>query len=357
MQGPTTWSELEARLSGRQPGSSAQSVVRPVRDLVVAPEPDRTPTGGTPRPVVPYAELHCHSNFSFLDGASHPEELAEEAHRLGLTALAVTDHNGLYGVVRFAEAARAVGLPTVFGSEITVQSSTGPQHLVVLADGTAGYARLSRALSLAQLAGSKGDPRCTMPDLAEVGAGHWWVLTGCRQGAVPAALIEHGPSVALRELQKLITAFGRDRVLVELWDHGDPLDTARNDAMAELAARADVQCVATNNVHYATPSARRLATAIAAVNQRCSLDEIDHCLPAAATAHLRSGAEQARRFARYPGVIDLAAEIGRAAAFDLSLVAPKLPPYPCPTSLWRTSTKWGRPKHSRAGLENNRSRT
>jgi len=74
-------------------------MVRPV----VVPEPDRTPTGGTPRPVVPYAELHCHSNFSFLDGASHPEELAEEAHRLGLTALAVTDHNGLYGVVRFAK--------------------------------------------------------------------------------------------------------------------------------------------------------------------------------------------------------------------------------------------------------------
>ena len=92
-------------------------MVRPV----VVPEPDRTPTGGTPRPVVPYAELHCHSNFSFLDGASHPEELAEEAHRLGLTALAVTDHNGLYGVVRFAEAARVVGLPTVFGSEITSQ--------------------------------------------------------------------------------------------------------------------------------------------------------------------------------------------------------------------------------------------
>jgi error-prone DNA polymerase len=341
MQGPTTWSELEARLSGRKPQSSSQSssahsspsVVRLARDPLVTPEPDRTPTGGTPRPVVPYAELHCHSNFSFLDGASHPEELAEEAHRLGLTALAMTDHNGLYGVVRFAEAARAVGLPTVFGSEITVQASAGPQHLVVLADGTAGYARLARALSLAQLAGSKGDPRCTMPDLADVGAGHWWVMTGCRQGAVPSALVDHGPSAALRELQKLITAFGRDRVLVELWDHGDPLDTARNDAMAELAARADVQCIATNNVHYATPSARRLATAIAAVNQRCSLDEIDHCLPAAATAHLRSGAEQVRRFARYPGVVDLAAEIGRAAAFDLSLVAPKLPPYPCPDGL------------------------
>jgi error-prone DNA polymerase len=80
MQGPTTWSELEARLSGRKPQSSQSSsppVVQPARNPLVAPEPDRTPTGGTPRPVVPYAELHCHSNFSFLDGASHPEELAE----------------------------------------------------------------------------------------------------------------------------------------------------------------------------------------------------------------------------------------------------------------------------------------
>ena len=69
---------------------------------------------------MPYAELHCHSNFSFLDGASHPEELAAEAARLGLEALALTDHDGFYGVVRFAEAARAVGLPTVFGTEITL---------------------------------------------------------------------------------------------------------------------------------------------------------------------------------------------------------------------------------------------
>ena len=69
---------------------------------------------------VPYAELHCHSNFSFLDGASHPEELAAEAARLGLDALALTDHDGLYGVVRFAETARAVGLPSVFGAELTL---------------------------------------------------------------------------------------------------------------------------------------------------------------------------------------------------------------------------------------------
>ena len=75
----------------------------------MAPDLSARPTGA-----IPYAELHCHSNFSFLDGASHPEELVEEAARLGLEALALTDHGGLYGAVRFARAARAVGLPTVF---------------------------------------------------------------------------------------------------------------------------------------------------------------------------------------------------------------------------------------------------
>jgi error-prone DNA polymerase len=288
---------------------------------------------------VAYAELHCHSNFSFLDGASHPEELAEEAARLGLEALALTDHDGFYGVVRFAEAAKAVGIPTVFGAELSL-GMTAPQngapdphgaHLVVLADGPEGYAHLARALSVAQLAGEKGAPRTSIDELA--GAHSWWVLTGCRKGTVPAALVRDGPAAARRELARLIDAFGRDRVVVELWDHGDPLDTARNDALAELAARADLACIATNNVHYAQPARRPLATALAAVRARRSLDEIDPWLPGGAGAHLRSGAEQARRFARYPGVVEQAAEIGRAAAFDLSLVAPQLPPFPCPDGL------------------------
>ncbi len=118
-------------------------------------------TSPTLRPVTPYAELHCQSNFSFLNGASHPEQLAEEAARLGLEALALTDQNGLYGVVRFAEAAKAVGLPTVFGAEITLGitryepglADPPGEHVVLLADGPAGYARLARAISLGQLGG------------------------------------------------------------------------------------------------------------------------------------------------------------------------------------------------------------
>ncbi len=363
-----TWIELESLLSdrkrdGRAPGSLSWNAGGDgpawgrKRQPYQAPDPDATkPLMRPDAPGVPYAELHCHSNFSFLDGASHPEQLAEEAARLGLEALALTDHNGFYGVVRFAEAARAVGMPTAFGVELSLtgggrrarseaethaQVPTGvvadarapdphTEHLLVLADGPTGYGRLARAISLGHLAGEKSAPQFTLDDIADVVAGHGWVLTGCRKGSVPAALTNDGPVAAGRELRHLVERFGRDRVLVELWDHGNPMDTVRNDALAELAARHDVGCVATNNVHYATPADRKLATAIAAVRARRSLDELDPWLPAAATAHLRSGAEQGRRFLRYPGVVELAAEIGRAAAFDLSLVAPKLPPFPCP---------------------------
>jgi error-prone DNA polymerase len=301
-----------------------------------------------------YAELHCHSNFSFLDGASHPEELAEEAARLGLAALAITDHDGFYGVVRFAEAARPLGLPTVFGAELTLgardvalrpangMADPPGEHLIVLAQGTAGYARLAKAISEAQLAGEKGAPRTSLAQLvdaarapvhrhaATTGNDHWFVLTGCRKGTVPAALVRDGPAAAELALRELVDGFGRERVLVELWDHGDPLDRHRNDALAQVAMRVGVEVVATNNVHYATPSRRPLAQALAAVRARRSLDEIDGWLPAAPFAHLRSAAEQLRRFARWPGAVERTVDIARECAFDLKLAAPQLPDSPVP---------------------------
>jgi error-prone DNA polymerase len=366
------WSELERRLSDRVQGpthtfgdggdSPAWSRKRGAYE-----PPTESPIRRSGS--VPYAELHCHTNFSFLDGASHPEELVEEAVHLGLEALAVTDHDGFSGVVRFAEAAQAHGLPTIFGSELTLDlpevgqagrakprteqpPDPGGRHLVVLARDPIGYARLATAISEAQLRGRKGAPSASLEQLAEVAhrrsiglrgmpadeADHWVVLTGCRKGTVPLALVNDGPAVAERELRRLIHLFGREHVAVELWDHGDPLDSARNDALAELAIRHGLDLVATNNVHYAAPARRRLATAVAAVRARRSLDEIEGWLPAAASAHLRSGAEQARWFARYPGVVQRAAELGRSCAFDLSLVAPELPPFPCPPG--HTEMSW-----------------
>ncbi|HEX5594509.1 MAG TPA: error-prone DNA polymerase [Micromonosporaceae bacterium] len=357
------WSQLEGTLSGRH-----LRVVDPLAadgDGGESPAwtrkrgPYEPPVLARPDGAVPYAELHCHTNFSFLDGASHPEELVEEAVRLGLSALAVTDHDGFYGVVRFAEAARELRLPTVFGAELSLdlpgprsgEPDPSGRHLLVLARGAAGYARLAATISRAHLrGGEKGRP--VYGELEEVAAAlrdHVLVLTGCRKGPVPAALHAEGPTGAARELERLTALFGADHVAVELTDHGDPLDGDRNTALAELAAAAGLPTVATNNVHYATPSRRRLATALAAVRARRSLDEIDGWLPAAATAHLRSGAEMAARFADHPGAVARAAAFGAELAFDLQLVAPKLPDYPVPPG--HTEMSWLRELTLRGALE------
>lgn len=356
------WSELEAALTGKKVKPPQGEGIRQIgedRPKPYAVDPLAIDADGGDSPVwsrkrqpyqapplikaeeaVPYAELHCHTNFSFLDGASHPEELAEEAARLGLTGLAVTDHDGFYGVVRFSEAARDLDLPTVFGAELSL-GLTKPQngepdpagrHLLVLAKDAAGYAALGSLIGEAQLAGGeKGKPEYGhVEQIAAQLRNHVMVLTGCRKGLVPHALATGGVEDAVRELDRLVSLFGPEHVVVELTDHGDPYDGDRNDLLYELARSRKLRTVATNNVHYATPARRKLATAVAAVRARRSLDELDGWLPAAGTAHLRSGAEMTRRFAAYPGAVEYAAELGLALAFDLQLVAPQLPAFDRP---------------------------
>ncbi|MGD0054501.1 MAG: error-prone DNA polymerase [Acidimicrobiales bacterium] len=288
-----------------------------------------------------YAELHAHSGFSFLDGASDPEELVVEAARLKLSGLALTDHHGLYGVVRFAEAARSVGLATVFGAEVTLDGSDdrvgvrdpSGEHLVVLARSPEGYRHLATMLGEAHLArGEKGAPRFCLDEVARH-ATQWLVLTGCRKGPLARALVLEGPRAAARALERLIGAFGRENLAVELWDHGAPDDVARNDALAELAVRYDVEPVATGNVHYATPDGFARANVLSAIRARASLEEMRGWLDSSPLAHLRSDAEQRRRFARWPGVVERAGEIAGQLAFDLRLVAPNLPAFITPAGM------------------------
>ncbi len=333
---PVRWSEMERVLSGRPPEDDSPTW-RKHRNHSANQPPDGH---GETEPRVPYAELHCHSNFSFLDGASHPEELVEAAARLGLDAIAITDHDGMYGVVRFAEAAKELGVRTVFGAELSLGlpepqagvADPAGEHLLLLATGTTGYARLCRTITTGQLAddSAKGRPVYDLDQIREEVAGECVVLTGCRKGAVRAALLHDGPPAAFAELTRLVDTFGRDHVRVELTDHGLPLDTTHNDLLATMAMDLRLPVVATNAVHYAHPDRGTLAAAMAAVRARRSLDDLDGWLPPAPTAYLRSGAEMARRFARYPGAVRRAAELGRELAFDLTLVAPNLPPFEVP---------------------------
>ena len=340
------WRELERRLSGRPaPDQFGDGGDSPAWSRKRA---DYRPLG-LPRTVssTPYAELHTHSSFSFLDGASSPEELAEEAARLGLASLTLTDHDGMYGVVRFAEAAEAIGLRTGFGAELSldvpvprtkaeqlIAARVGVpdppgQHLLALARDPEGYASLCRVISKAQLrGGAKGRPVYDLDEITEAADGHWLILTGCRKGAVRQAL-ENGGSPG-RALDELVARFGRDNVVVELAHELDPLADERYDVLYDLAQERRLQVVATTAAHYHAPPRRPLATALAAVRARSSLDEIDGWLPAWAGQHLRSGDEMAERFARWPGVVEAAARLGAEIAFALKLIAPDLPPFPVP---------------------------
>ena len=297
-----------------------------------------------------YGELHAHSSFSFLDGASHPEELAAEAARLGLSALAVTDHDGLYGVVRHSQAAKELGLDTAFGAELhlpvgpVLDPPTGipdprADHLLVLARGADGYARLSAAIATAHLdAGVKGKAHYSLERLGEQAGGEWLVLTGCRKGAVRRALAAHGRAAARTELDRLVALFGAGNVAVEITATGDPRDADLHDALAALAADARLPLVATTAAHYARPRDARLAQALAAVRATSSLEAMDGWLPGAPTAHLRSPAELARLHHRHPSAVPTAAALADECAFDLGLVAPDLPPYPVPDG--HTEATW-----------------
>lgn len=363
--GPPSWAEMERVLSGRAnpgaryPGDGGDSPAWSRKREEYRPEPVRRAEG----PSVPYAELHTHSAYSFLDGASHPEELVEEAVRLGLAAIALTDHDGFYGTVRFAEAAREWGMPTVFGAELSLGTALEPRvpgaerghaaapdsaprtgapdpagpHLLVLARGQEGYRRLSREIAAAHMAaGEKGILRYDLDTLSAAAEGHWHILTGCRKGHLRQALeldLRAGSTRLERAeaaLRELTDRFGADRVSVELTHHGVPEDDERNAHLITLADRLGLPVLATTGAHFAAPSQRRRAMALAAIRARQSLDEMAGWLAPAGGAHLRSGAEMARLFADCPQAVANAAALARECAFDLQLIAPHLPPFDVP---------------------------
>lgn len=278
--------------------------------------------------VQPWAELHVHSSFSFLQGAADPGALAAEAARLGITTLALTDRDGLYGARRLTNAAHAVGISTVLGAELTLDDAELGTP-VVIARNLDGFSRLSVAISEAQLAGTKGAPRYDLSALAAGAAGgHWTVLPGCPTPEEQNTLAD--VAVIARRLDRLTDVFGVGTVVAELTDHHLPLDSVRNDHVFVAARRVGCEIVATGAAHYAHPSQARLAQALAALRRRESLSVAASHLMPAPTAHLRSGSEMARALARYPGVWETTLDLGRQAAVDLTRLHPELPGFPTP---------------------------
>ncbi|HUU61559.1 MAG TPA: error-prone DNA polymerase, partial [Acidimicrobiia bacterium] len=203
-------------------------------------------------------------------------------------------------------------------------------HLVLLAPDPGGYAALSGLVTRAQFAGEKDRPVYSWEDLAAASAaGRLVALTGCRQGAVPRAAQAGDLEGAMRDAARLRAVFP-GRLFVEVWHHGMPEDDPRNDLLAEVAGRLRLPLVATNNVHYHHRSQADLAEVLAAVGGRRHLEEGHGFWPATDERFLKSPGDMARRLAGYPGAVERAAELGSALAFDLRLVAPRLPDFPMP---------------------------
>lgn len=263
---------------------------------------------------MPYVELHCHSGFSFLDGASHPEELVLRAKELGYPALALTDHDGLYGSMEFAQAAKHWGLQPITGAEITLD---GDHHVTLLVESPAGYGNLCRLITEAHMTSERGSPHLPLPSLLARTEG-LILLTGCRRSPLAAAL---GSSVADAEamIRTLVAAFGPGSVFVELQDNTVKGDAARNRGLGRLAGRMGLGVVATGNVHYHTPERHRLQDVLVAIRNRTTLDGAHGARLANGLFHLADPEAMAHRFDSRPEALTntlLIAE--RCAAFDLT---------------------------------------
>ncbi|MBD3258298.1 DNA polymerase III subunit alpha [candidate division GN15 bacterium] len=281
-----------------------------------------------------YVELHCHSNFSFLDGASHPEELVARAAELGYPALAITDHNGLYGAVRFHQAARDHGIKPIIGAEITLDNDTdNDHHLTLLAIDYRGYANLSQMLAAAQLANEKNNARVTREMLYRHHEG-LIALSGCPEGEIPAALLDGDTQRAERIAEQYRELFGADNFYLELQHHHQPRHHRMCESIISLGRKLDIPLVATNNVHYHTVERRPLQDVLTCIRHRTNLDSAGTLLYPNAERYLKSADEMAARFAHCPGVIaDAIANtvaIAERCWFRMEELQTSLPDFPVP---------------------------
>ncbi len=273
-----------------------------------------------------YVELHCHSNFSFLDGASHPEELARRAAELGYPALALTDHNGLYGIVRFSQAAKEHGVRPIFGAEITLANG---HHLILLARNSTGYANLSQLLSAAQLENPKGNAKVTREQLESHRRG-LIALSGCGQGEIPSLLMKNEIDQACEVARQMLELFGKDSFYLELQHHNLPVHELLCQKLARLGKQTGIPLVATNNVHFAQAEQRRIQDVLTCIKNHVTLDEAKELLYPNGERYLKSPQQMAKLFAPYPEAIENTMGIASRCDFALTGLKTSLPDFPVP---------------------------
>ena len=299
-------------------------------------------SGGGPPPPAIYAELHCHSTFSLLDGASQPEALVARARRLGYAALALTDHDDLGGMVRFGQAAEEVKLPGIVGVELTVlvpaeargvvrgdaSDDLHATHLVLLAEDAAGYANLSTLVTRARLDRPRGAPGVPLDVLARHARG-LVALTGCPRGWVPTRLRAGDAAGAWAAACRLREIFD-DRLRVECWDHGLPEERHLVRELVPLARRLGVPWLVAGDAHYAEPSGQVAHDVLCALRHGRPLDAMGTRLRPNGEWHLQRVRRLQHRWRHDPGGLRATLDVADRCGFRVTELRPSLPAFPLP---------------------------
>ncbi len=279
-----------------------------------------------------YVELHCHSAYSFLDGASHPVELAGAAAEQGHSALALTDHDGLHGAMEMAHALKPLGIRPITGAELTLDDGT---HLTLLCETREGYTNLCRAITashwptrrwaregFAEGGGRQdpldGDPSISLDALERHAAG-LVCLSGCARDGAVASRVEAGHHAeAAAVARRLLGIFGPERFRIELqrpfWRH----DRRRNRLLAELAGRLGVPTVATGNAHVHTRERIALQDAMVSVGLGKTLDETEPLRRGNSSHVLAAPERMAERFREHPDAVEESGRLAERLGFDLT---------------------------------------
>ncbi len=260
--------------------------------------------------MTPYVELHCHSNHSFLDGGSHPCELAVRAAELEMPALAITDSGGVYGAVKFLQACRKVGVKPLIGAALEVDGS----ELLLIARNLRGYSNLCRLLTIAHQDQPKGEARARLATVAEH-RGDLFYLTATDD------------EKRLRDFQE---ALGKESVFSELHHHIRAEDDWILEGRSAMAKHCRAPTVATNQVHYHARERRRLYDVLVAIRHRATLEEArPHLFPN--SEHCLKGSEEMGvLFKDYPEALAMTWEIAQACDLDLDFRKVRFPGYPVP---------------------------
>src|SRR6202047_1426309 len=273
-----------------------------------------------------YTELHARSAFSFLEGASVPEELAGACAEHGMPAMAVLDRDGVYGAPRFYLAANKIHLKAHIGAEVT--SAFGWRY-PLLVKSREGYQNLCRLITHMKLRASKGEGHVEREDLAGLHA-ELICLTGGEEGPLAAALASGGMAQGTECVRQLCDLFGRKNVYVELQRHYCREEEARNQAAVEIARKLSLPLLATNGVCHATPDERELLDVFTCIRHHHVLATAGRLLSRNSERHLKSPAEMQRLFADLPEALANTQELSSRLEFTLEHLGYEFPRYPVP---------------------------